>query len=108
MIIVQDTFVCKPGNASKLAKLFKEWADVRPKERDTKIMTDMTGQWHRVVVSEWHRVVVSGTWENLTDYEDELKNMMERMSAEEKAMMDKFKDMNEMYVSGSREIFKLW
>ena len=24
MIIVQDTFICKPGNASKLAKLFKE------------------------------------------------------------------------------------
>jgi hypothetical protein len=100
MIIVQDTFVCKPGNASKLAKLFREWADVRPKERDTKIMTDMTGQ--------WHRVVVSGTWESLTDYEDELKNMMERMSPEEKAIMDKFANMNEMYVSGSREFYKLW
>jgi hypothetical protein len=24
MIIVHDTFICKPGNASKLAKLFKE------------------------------------------------------------------------------------
>jgi len=24
MIIVHDIFVCKPGNASKLAKLFKE------------------------------------------------------------------------------------
>ncbi len=24
MIIVHDTFVCKPGNASKMAKMFKE------------------------------------------------------------------------------------
>ena len=24
MIIVHDIFICKPGNASKLAKLFKE------------------------------------------------------------------------------------
>jgi hypothetical protein len=100
MIIVQDTFVCKPGNASKLAKLFKEWADVRPKERETKVMTDMTGQ--------FHRLIVSARWESLAEYEEELKNMMEKMSPEEKAMMEKFKDMNEMYVSGSREIFKVW
>lgn len=100
MIIVQDTFVCKPGNASKLAKLFKEWANVRPKNRNTRIMTDMTGQ--------FHRVIVSGHWESLAEYEDEINNMMERMSPEEKAMMDKFKNMNEMYVSGSREIFKVW
>ena len=24
MIIVHDTFICKPGNASKVAKMFKE------------------------------------------------------------------------------------
>jgi len=29
-------------------------------------------------------------------------------SEEEKKVMEKFKDMNEMYVTGSREIFKLW
>ena len=27
---------------------------------------------------------------------------------EEQKLMEKFKDMNEMYVSGSREIFKVW
>lgn len=100
MIIVQDTFVCKPGNASKLAKLFKEWADLRPKERETRVVTDMTGQ--------FHRLIVSATYESLTAYEDDLKNMMENMSPEEKAMMEKFKDMNEMYASGSREIYKVW
>ena len=27
MIIVHDIFICKPGNASKLAKIFKEYGD---------------------------------------------------------------------------------
>lgn len=99
MIVIHDIFICKPGNASKLAKLFKEWAHLRPK-REITIMTDMTGQWHRVIVST--------NYESLADYEEETKNMMENQSAEEKAMMEKFKDMNEMYVSGSREIYKVW
>ncbi len=97
MIIVHDTFVCKPGNASKLAKLFKEWAEVVPR-KNVVVMTDMTGQ--------WHRVISSSHYENLTDYEKSMETMGQ--SPEEKAIMDKFKDMNEMYVSGSREIYKVW
>ncbi len=100
MIIVHDIFVCKPGNASKLAKMFKEWADIRPKKSNTQVMTDMTGQ--------FHRVIMSANYDSLTSYEEETKNMMENQSAEEKALMEKFKDMNEMYVSGSREIYKVW
>lgn len=97
MIIVHDIFVCKPGNASKLAKLFKEWADVVPK-KNVHVMTDMTGQ--------FHRVIAASHFESLAEYEEESKNMGQ--SPEEKAVMDKFKDMNEMYVSGSRELFKVW
>lgn len=101
MIIVHDTFVCKPGNASKLAKLFKEWAELQHKRYNSRVMTDMTGQWHRVImVSEF---------ENLADYEKRTKEEMENPSPEEKKMMEeKFKNMNEMYVSGSREIYKVW
>jgi hypothetical protein len=97
MIIVHDIFVCKPGNASKIAKLFKEWADVVPK-KNVSIMTDMTGQ--------WHRVIVASSFKDLAEYEEESKNMGQ--TPEEKAVMEKFKDMNEMYVSGSREIYKVW
>ena len=97
MIIVHDIFVCKPGNASKLAKLFKEWADVAPR-KNVEIMTDMTGQ--------WHRVISVSRYESLADYEESMKTMGQ--SQEEKAVMDKFKDMNDMYVSGSREIYKVW
>jgi len=97
MIIVHDTFVCKPGNASKIAKLFKEWIAIVPK-KNVYVMTDMTGQ--------FHRVILASSFESLAEYEEENKKMGQ--TPEEKKMMEKFKDMNEMYVSGSREIFKVW
>jgi hypothetical protein len=97
MISVHNIFVCKPGNAGKLAKLFKEWADTR-KGTSPSVMTDMTGQFHRVIMAE--------NYASLAAYEEAQKDMGQ--SPEEKAVMEKFKDMNEMYVSGSREIFKVW
>ena len=97
MIIVHDTFICKPGNASKMAKLFKEWTDV-VKEKNIHVMTDMTGQ--------FHRVIVASSYENLGAYEEAMKTMGE--SEAEKKVMEKLNNMNEMYVSGSREIFKVW
>ncbi len=97
MITIHSTFVCKPGNASKLAKMFKEWADTR-KGTESQVMTDMTGQFHRVIMAE--------SYESLGDYEKAMETMGQ--SVEEKKMMKKFKDMNEMYISGSREIFKVW
>jgi heme-degrading monooxygenase HmoA len=95
MIIVHDIFICKPGNASKIAKLFKEWAEVK---KNVKVMTDMTGQ--------FHRVIIVSNFDSLSAYEEDTKNFGQ--SPEEKKVMEKFKDMNEMYVSGSREIFKVW
>lgn len=97
MIIVHDIFICKPGNASKIAKLFKEWAEVTP-NKNVQVMTDMTGQ--------FHRVVIVSSFENLAAYEEEMKTMGQ--TPEEQKVMEKFQDMNEMYVSGSREIFKVW
>jgi hypothetical protein len=48
MIIVHDKFTCKPGNASKLAKLFKEMmSDMAELQY---IMTDMTGEYNRVIM----------------------------------------------------------
>ena len=97
MIEVHDIFICKPGNASKLAKLFKEWADAVP-ESNTKVMTDMTGQ--------FHQVIVAATFESLADYEAKMQTMGQ--SEAEQKLMEKFSNMNNMYVSGSREIFKVW
>jgi hypothetical protein len=97
MIIVHDIFVCKPGNASKLAKLFKEWAGTQ--KEVLHIMTDLTGQWHRVISVSQH--------ESLAAYEESWGKYMED-TPERREMNKKFENMNDMYVSGSREIFKVW
>jgi hypothetical protein len=44
MIIVHDIFICKPGNETKLEKLFKE---VTTGDELVSIMTDMTGQYNK-------------------------------------------------------------
>ena len=79
-----------------MAKLFKEWAQT---QKDITIMTDMTGQWHRVISVSKH--------DSLAAYEENFKKMMAD-TPENRAMNEKFKDMNEWYVSGSREIYKVW
>ena len=55
MILVYDTFVCKPGNASKVAKMFKEVMAKNPYLMG--IMTDMTGQYHRVVMATGYKTL---------------------------------------------------
>ena len=97
MILVHDTFVCKPGNASKLAKLFKEV--MANEEELVNIMSDMTGQFHRVVVVT--------KYDNLAAYEESWKKY-EQNTEEMKKMKEKMSGVNEMYVSGSREIYKVW
>ena len=97
MVQVHDTFVCKPGNASKLAKKFKEAmkdnADVK------RILTDMTGAYNRVIlVSEY---------ENLAAYEQSWEKMQKNTDAMKK-MEEAMKGYQEMYLTGSREIFQSW
>ncbi len=97
MIIVHDIFICKPGNASKLAKLFKEvMAD---NNELVNIMTDMTGQYNRVVmVSKYDSLTAyEQSWEKYKEQTEEMKKMQEKMAG-----------YHEMYLSGSREIFQVW
>ena len=97
MIIVHDIFVCKPGNASKLAKLFKEV--MAANDELVHVMTDMTGQFNRVIMVT--------KYDNLTAYEkswDKFKENTEEM----KKMQEKMKGYTEMYQSGSREIYQVW
>ena len=98
MIIVHDTFVCKPGNASKLAKLFKEVMAASPETMH--IMTDMTGQ--------YNRVITVSKYESLTAYEQSWEKMMKDPTEEMKKMGEKMKGYTEMYLTGSREIFQVW
>ena len=97
MIIIHDTFVCKPGNASKIAKLFKE---VMKGDKEVfNIMSDMTGVWHRVIVVSQYK--------NLTDYEKSWEKYTKDTEKNRK-MNEKMSGLNDMYVSGSREIYKVW
>jgi hypothetical protein len=95
MIIVHDTFICKPGNASKLAKLFKE--TMSGQKEFVNVMTDTTGQFNRVVMVTQH--------ENLAAYEHSWEAMTE---ADMKKMQEAMKGYTEMYLTGSREIFRVW
>lgn len=97
MIIVHDTVVCKPGNASKLAKLFKEV--MSGNNELLYIMTDMTGQ--------YNRVIMVSKFENLTAYEQSWEKYKQN-TEEMKKMEEKMKDYTEMYLTGSREIYKVW
>jgi hypothetical protein len=97
MIIVHDIFICKPGNASKLAKLFKEvMAD---NKEFVNIMTDMTGQYNRVImISKYDSLTAyEKSWDDYTKNEEEKKKMKEKMAG-----------YHEMYMTGSREIYQVW
>ena len=97
MIIVHDTFICKPGNASKLAKLFKE--HMSGQKEHVNVMTDMTGQ--------YNRVVMVSKFDSLVAYENSWKEM-EKDTEAMKKMQEAMKGYTEMYLSGSREIFRVW
>lgn len=97
MIIVHDIFVCKPGNASKLAKLFK--TAMADNSELVNIMTDMTGQYNRVVMVT--------KYENLTSYEQSWEKYKQDTEAMKK-MQEKMAGYQEMYLSGSREIYQIW
>ena len=97
MILVHDIFICKPGQASKLAKLFKE-AMKGNSEFET-IMTDLVG--------DFNKVVMVGRYENLTAYEQSFQKYM-KDDEEMKRMKEMMKGYHDMYLTGSREIYQVW
>ena len=97
MIIVHDTFICKPGNASKVAKMFKE--AMADNTDMVSIMTDMTG--------EYNRVIMVSKYDSLSAFEQSFQKYMQD-SEETKKMKERMHGFQDMYVTGSREIYKVW
>jgi heme-degrading monooxygenase HmoA len=97
MIIVHDIFICKPGNASKMAKMFKE--AMSGNTELVNIMTDMTGQ--------YNRVVMVSRYDNLSAYEESFEKYKQQ-SEELKKMMEAMKGYHDLYLTGSREIYQVW
>ena len=96
MIIVHDIFICKPGNASKLAKKFKEGTSDMAEL--VHIMTDAVGQFNKVVMVT--------QYENLTAYEQSFQKYTQH-SDEMKKMQDAMEGYHDMYLTGSREIYQV-
>lgn len=97
MILVHDIFICKPGNASKVAKLFKE--AMEGNDEVVNILTDMTGQ--------YNKVVMVSKYENLAAYEKSFEKYMAN-SEQMKKMQEKMSGYTDMYLTGSREIYRVW
>ncbi|MDE2019575.1 MAG: hypothetical protein KGJ13_04470 [Patescibacteria group bacterium] len=97
MIIIHDIFVCKPGNASKAAKMFKESMGKHPNVLH--IMTDVAGQ--------YHRVIMVSQYESLAQFEEGMK-AMQNPTPEMKKEMERMKDFQDMYLTGSRDIYRTW
>ena len=97
MIIVHDVFICKPGNASKLAKKFKE--GMTGNSELVNIMTDMTGQFNKVIMVT--------QYDSLTAYEKSWEKYKE-MTEETKKMEQAMTGYQDMYLTGFREIYQVW
>ena len=97
MIIVHDIFVCKPGNASKMAKMFKEV--MGGSKELVNILTDATGQYNRVVMVT--------QYEDLAAYQKFFEGYM-NPTEEQKKKFAKMEGYTDMYLTGSREIYKVW
>jgi heme-degrading monooxygenase HmoA len=97
MIIVHDIFVCKPGNASKLAKKFKE--AMEGDEGFVNVMTDMSGQFNRVIMVSKYESLAGWeqSWEKYKQNSEAMKKMNEIMAGYQ-----------DMYITGSREIYQVW
>lgn len=92
MLVVREVFTAKPGQASKLAKLFKKMATGH-----MRVMTDMVGEYNTVVM------------------EMEVKDLaeFERWMAKEhskdmpKEVQEELKHFHEMFMTGRREIWRI-
>lgn len=98
MLIVREIFTAKPGQASKLAKLFKK---AFRGDANTIVMTDLIGNYN-TVVTEFHV-------NSLAEFE---KQMEEYKSGKPDPKMDpdvaeELSKYTEMYISGRREIFQI-
>jgi len=100
MYVIREVFTAKPGQASKLAKLFKKSFAAMP-EMKARVMTDMVGSYNTVVMEV--EVDSLAKWE---------KEMAAHRSDQSDANMDpelakEMSSYTEMYLTGRREIFQI-
>ena len=96
-IIIREVFTAKPGQASKLAKLFKKSFAADPNMPPVKIMTDLVGNYNTVVME----MEVNSLAEFEKSMDEYKSGNMDPKLAEE---MSQYHD---MFLTGRREIFQV-
>src|SRR6476646_9005388 len=97
MLIVRDIFTAKPGQASKLAKFFKEMMTKdMPAGTKGRVMTDLVG--------DYNTVVMEIEAKNLTDYEKMITEYMNMPKTPENTQ--RMAEYQGMYLTGKREILR--
>jgi hypothetical protein len=94
MIIVQETFVAKPGMAGKLAKLMRTVMGQEGVGSRVRVMTDLTGSFNTIVMQT--------EFDGLLGFEQRMKDY-----AQNSPWREKMVGYTEMYTKGKREIFQV-
>jgi hypothetical protein len=98
MLIVRDVFTAKPGQASKLANVFKK---VFGKDPTVKVLTDLVGSFNMVIMERQAK--------DLTEY-GELLELYRSGKPGPNMDPNALKEMEgytEMFISGYREILRV-
>ena len=93
MFVVRNTFVAKPGSASKLAAQLKE-AVAAFQMPGARVMTDITG--------DFNRVIMEHTAESLEEFE---KRMQETMGSP--MYRERMAGYTELWITGNREVLRV-
>ena len=93
MMVVRNTFVAKPGQASKLAAQLKTTAEAA-KMPNFRVLTDVTGDFNRVVL-EYQVDSISGFEKQMKEY------------ASNEVFKNGLKGYTDLYQSGTREILQI-
>jgi hypothetical protein len=93
MIVVRNSFIAKPGCASKLAATFKEAAATAQIPRH-RVLTDLVG--------DFNQVVLEYEAENLGEFETRMREYYTN-----EAFREKMKNYTDLWITGKREILQI-
>jgi hypothetical protein len=97
MLIVREVFVAKPGQAGKLAKL---WKKAMASDPNVRILTDYIGNYNTVVMEM--QVENMAAWEVEMD-----KYKRGEMPPMDPEIMEQMKNYTEQYLTGRREVWQV-
>jgi hypothetical protein len=98
MLIIREIFTAKPGQASKLAKLFRK---AFGGDATVRVMTDYVGEYN-TVVTEMQVNTLSEFEKQMEDYKSGKPDP--KMDPK---VLEELSKYTEMYITGRREIYKI-